>query len=720
MILRLRELWARHRTLWILLAAAFLIRLVYLVQYSALPDWTSLSVDNWYHLHWAQSIAEGNLAGDTTYFRAPFYVYCLAALWWLFGLYLWAARVFGILVGVLSVGLTYVISARLFGQRAGLISAALHAIYPVAIYFDGELLLDPLFTLLLQIALLRFVVWLDSGRARDLLWLGLALGLAAITRPTAFAVLPVIGLAVTWRHRGSLALLKGLALLCAGMAVMVGPVFLRNLIVAHDPVLIASQGGINWYIGNNAEADGVSALLPEPYGFNWRIADITFEAERAAGHTLTPGEVSAYWTARGTAWIRDHPLSALELYGRKLYFFWGPLELSNNRDIGAFFRRIPWLHLIPLSFSLILTMAIVGTGLTIRSDGRVRWMVAILASFSALSALYFVNSRFRLPIVPLLLCLAGPAVCSLVGSLFADRWRFLRQLTIVAGLGAVAAWPWLSLRPGVNVQDMTSLALHLYHRGDYDAALDENRRALALDSSFADLNLNIGVCHLRLGQTDSARYYFTRETRLHPLRARAFTNLASLDLLGMNLPAARTEISRALTLQPYDLTANLLFLRIAAADSSISDSELVVATQNAIERTDQPLAVLTEGAVILLRRQNLVYAEQLATRALHSRPPPIETDDAAFNESFPNDRAGVARQKARSQFLLGSISGQRGLLAQAIRYSRQAIEGDSTLAEAYVNLALAYRSTGDTAMANEIRLLARQRFAPEPDSSRPQ
>ena len=60
--------------LWFIIGLALVIRVVYLLQYQQSALWDQLTVDNWYHHNWANSLAEGNLFGDTTYFRAPFYI----------------------------------------------------------------------------------------------------------------------------------------------------------------------------------------------------------------------------------------------------------------------------------------------------------------------------------------------------------------------------------------------------------------------------------------------------------------------------------------------------------------------------------------------------------------------------------------------------------------------------------------------------------------------
>ena len=48
-----------NRWLLIILALALVVRVYYLNYYFHLPDWDQLTVDNYYHHHWAQSIASG-------------------------------------------------------------------------------------------------------------------------------------------------------------------------------------------------------------------------------------------------------------------------------------------------------------------------------------------------------------------------------------------------------------------------------------------------------------------------------------------------------------------------------------------------------------------------------------------------------------------------------------------------------------------------------------
>ncbi|MFQ6008247.1 MAG: ArnT family glycosyltransferase [Candidatus Zixiibacteriota bacterium] len=172
------------------LVLALAVRVFYLSYYSGMPDWDQLTVDNYYHHHWAQSIAGGNIWGDTTYFRAPFYVFCLGLLYALFGVSLWVGRMFGLVIGLGSIVMTYLLGKRIFNAKVGLLAALLQSIYPLMIYFECELLLDPLFTLLLQLAVYRLILWHERKTTKDAIITGLFLGLASITRPTALIFIP--------------------------------------------------------------------------------------------------------------------------------------------------------------------------------------------------------------------------------------------------------------------------------------------------------------------------------------------------------------------------------------------------------------------------------------------------------------------------------------------------------------------------------------------------
>lgn len=687
----------------VLLLIAAGIRVVYLLIYSELPLWDQLTIDNYYHYHWAETLANGNILGDTTYFRAPSYVYALGLIYSLFGASLWAARLFGLAVGLASIHCTYHLGRRAFSHQVGLVAAAVQSITPAVLYFEAELLLDMWFTLLLQLSLLAVWRWFDKRRTSGLLVVGLVTGAAAITRPTALVWAGLITVVFLLLAGGAAARLKRVVVYGSGLMLIIGPIFLRNLYVADDPVPIASQGGINLYIGNNEIADGVSARLPEPLGYNWRLKQAATLAEKATGRSLKPGGISDYWTARALEWIAENPGSFVGLYLNKLYFGISDHELSNNRDLKRFYAAMPLLRHNPISFSILLAFAVLGALVGWRHGGAcVRLMVGLVVSHLLTMALFFIASRFRLPVLPYLIVLAAVGALTVLDLFATNLKRGVSALLTVVAVWAFSYFPVVALPPGSPSQDLASKGIHYYAVGDIQTSLGYFQAARMVEPSRPETNLNIGACYLRLGFADSALFYLEEERRRHPQRPKTYANLASLFLVSGRFEEATAQAKEALVRAGWDVTANMIYLRALASNDSLSLDSLESRIEQAVKRTDNDLYLLNDASLLLLRRGDTTGAESLLQRALHSKAPPIETDDGAFDRNFPNHYLRRQHERARTHYHLGLLAGLAGKHHLAVSYNRQAIAADSSLAEAYVNLASAYRLTGQTAEADSV------------------
>ena len=707
--------WRRHLSRDLVIAGiiavlALAVRVIYLWQYQQLPDWDQLTVDNLYHHHWAQDIASGNVVGDTTYFRAPFYVYCLALLYAVFGTSLWVGRTFGLLVGLASVVMTFALGRKLISRPVGVIAAVVHGLFPLAIYFETELLLDPLFLLLLQVAVYRLSIWLDSHRSGDLFWFGLATGLAAITRPTPLVLLVIPAAVLIFRRSTYRPLGRQVLALTVGTFLLIAPISIRNVLVAGDPVLIASQAGINMYIGNNESADGVSAVLPEPLGHNWEIRDITYIAEAESGKDLKPGEVSAYWNSRALEWIGANPMAFVRLYLAKLYYQFSNAEISNNRDLGFFFDRVPILGYNPLGFGVIFGFALVGLLIGFRSRPKVRLLGWVLVLYILPVSLFFFNSRFRLPLLPYWFVLAASGLVIIFGRI---RQGGRAAVPVLAVLGLAMAFSYAGLvpsAPGTSPQALTALGNHAFAQEDYYRALEYNSRAASIDSTFPEVNLNLGNTYLRLGETERAREYYEREVRFNPSRAGAYANLASLDLVSDDIASAVSRGREALRLKPYDVTANRLLLRIVARVDTLTPAALKAEAEAAAARTGDDIYLLNEIGIMFSRRGRPEDARYFLQRALHAAAPPVEIDDEAFRYVWRYHPDNMRHQRARAAYQLGFVAGRSGDPEAALEYSRQAIGLDSTLAEAYVNLVTAHLAVGQIARADSVLTDALRRF----------
>jgi tetratricopeptide (TPR) repeat protein len=699
-----------ERLVLVVFALAILVRVIYLYQYHLTPFWEQLTVDNWYHHHWAQSIAGGNIFGDTTYFRAPFYVYCLGLLYDALGDSLWVGRLFGLAVGLASIGMTYVLARRFLSRWFAATAAVIQACLPIVIYFESELLLDPLFMLLMQVAVWRALLWMDTQRERDLFLTGLTFGLAAICRPIVLAPAGVVLIYALISKRASRRRFARAILFIAGLLVFIAPISIRNLMVANDPVLIASQDGINLFLGNNEQGDGLSAVMPEPLGHNWQIRQITYIAESDVGLRLKPGEVSAYWRDRALDWIKDNPGNFLALFGRKLLYQFGNREISNNRSLQTHFSSFGLLDDNPLSFGVVFPLAVLGAIALWRRHPGARMVVFIVAVYATAVAFFFFSSRFRLPVMPY--------YCLLAAAGLAWVWqRGRQQLILVATItAATVGLGWLSFHPPVSypdtwsVQSLVSRGLLLYSKGEFTEALEPFRQAADLRPDFPEVNLDLGASYLRMGKIDSAEICFRREIGLHPGRYKGYQNLASVSLLRGDAPAARRLAEQALSLAPYDVMSNIVWLRALSTDSSLDINDILTFLERAAHVTDDDVEVLNEGSAILVARGECATAMRFLLRATAVEPPPIETDDQAFGPDFRHSRADYEYLKARTYYLLGYCRAQLGQIGEAIEYTKKAITGDSTLAEAFVNLYSGFLAQGRLLEADSVLSVAETRF----------
>ncbi|WP_327384472.1 ArnT family glycosyltransferase [Streptomyces sp. NBC_01207] len=152
-----------------------------------------------------------------------------AALWpmmlsvRLFGLGSWQILVPQALMGVATTGVLYAAVRRQFGPGAGLLSGAAFALTPVAALMFRFNNPDALLTLLLTVTVYCVLRALDGARTQWLVWAGVAVGFAFLTKTLqAFVILPPLALLYAvcaptrLRKRLGQLLLAGLAMVVAG------------------------------------------------------------------------------------------------------------------------------------------------------------------------------------------------------------------------------------------------------------------------------------------------------------------------------------------------------------------------------------------------------------------------------------------------------------------------------------------------------------------------
>jgi len=568
----------------VLLLLSFLaggaLRYGYLREYAPLPEFRHPAIDAAYHLFWARGLAFGDWRVPSGYedplirvrpfFRPPGYPYFLAAALVAGGGDLLIPRIAQGFLGLLAAFIAYRLGRKWWSPAAGVVWCAFLCCYPVLIFFEMELLGVSLTVLLTLIwlglfARLRTRAGFVSGLAAGL-WSGLFL----LFRPN---LVPVLAAASVWAwlvqasfpRRRRAETLAGIVL---GAAVAVVPSALRNRAVSGEAVPISANAGMSLAIGNNEVTDGTDHYLP---GYGWFGSPFDYPAAveklgRILGREPGYSEASRWWTLQAVTFVRENPGAFLDLTLRKAALFWGPAEVTNNRDLETALASSRVLSSVPLSFSVLLALALTGVVFSrrrLRGSGiearRRRQLAALLALFVLV---YFFSvlpaaaaARYRVPVLPVLGFFAAAGLEELTLALKERKWR------AVAGYAALGAGFYaLAFLSPVEYESSGAKfhfdrAVALEAAGAVPAAVEEYRSAVLLDPGHVRARNNLGALLLREGEIEAALDQYRSALAEEPMDARTWNNLGEALLTAGRRDRAEEALKQALVLDPDSLKA---------------------------------------------------------------------------------------------------------------------------------------------------------------------
>jgi Flp pilus assembly protein TadD/4-amino-4-deoxy-L-arabinose transferase-like glycosyltransferase len=523
---------SRQRIPWALAAVfilAFLARFTYILDHRKSPFFYFPIIDSKMYDLMAVRYANGEGLWDGAFFWPPLYPWLLGVFYALCGHTLFGVRLAQALLGASSCLLLYGLGRRVFSRAAGVAAAVVMALYGTLIYFDAEILVPSLFIFLVLAGLLILIKAAaapTTGKS-SALWLGagVLLGLAALAIPN---VLIFVALAALWAWiradfpRGRRRMLAP-ALLLLGTGLAISPVTLRNYLASGDFVLISANGGINFYLGNNAEAEETVATRP---GFAW--VHLISEPQRAG--VSTPSAASRYFFDKGLSFLRQNPRAALSLYGSKLARFWNSFEIGRDQNVYGSRDESPLLSMLlwragsfSFPFGVVAPLACAGM-IVCFSLNRIRMFLYIfLIAYMVSVLLFFVTARYRLPVVPILILFAVQYVLWVVERVKSGQSRRLRPvLWSLAGL--LFLFP--AMNRGFSATDRIYRSeedryLGLYHLTQHRTREAEAayRRALDDDPDYADVHLELGQLLMEQGRSDEALVHLRRAGEICPFAA---------------------------------------------------------------------------------------------------------------------------------------------------------------------------------------------------------
>ena len=357
-----------------------------------------------------------------------------------------AARFAQVVMGTLGVWLVWLLGRAWLDDRHAIVSAWICALYPNLVAFSHYLWSETLFITLFLAALVLLTRRRAAPTATEAVVGGALLGLAALTRASALYFLPVLLLWMVWAWPSQRRRALGRAALAASAALLVIlPWAVRNTMLHGGFVVIDTNAPYNLWRGNGPDAfagrgtDAVDAYswpfdgIPiAPVG-NRNTRRLVDEARRDLGDPSPSDlEIARYARASALESIREAPGRFFGRIPTRLEDLWNPTSfLLRHFQLGAYGP-------VPGSVvTLVSSAAVVGylALLVFAAAGwwRMRrrpeaWLILGWVLFlSAVSAVSFGLTRFRLPFVPLAAIAAAPALLALL-----DRVRPRRAGALAA------------------------------------------------------------------------------------------------------------------------------------------------------------------------------------------------------------------------------------------------------------------------------------------------
>ncbi len=422
------------KTLLFIFLLAFMLRMIYLMFLLKSPFFDMATLDSEIHVQWAREIADGSLLNWTPFFRAPLYPTFLS----LFYLFYWDThttftiiRIAQFFMGSLSCVLLFLIGTRIHNKKVGILAGLIASFYWLFIYFEGEFLIPSFLIFLILAGFLFLIEAILTKKTSHLFVSGIIFGLAAITRPNILLFFPVLLVWLYLQFKKDCHFQKALVkcgLYTVALFIPILPVTSINYLAGHDLVLISSQAGMNFFIGNNQNSDGKSAHFPGVRSSWWgTYYDIKTIAENTLNQKLKPSEVSEYWFKRGLHFIWSHPKRAFRLLVAKLGYLLDYYEIANNQDIYFFSNLNGFLNWpMFISYWMLFPFAFAGA-LTNKRD-RFFWLqIGFIFSYAISILLFFVCARFRLPLIPFYILLASAFIVQKLEALKERRLRLLQS-----------------------------------------------------------------------------------------------------------------------------------------------------------------------------------------------------------------------------------------------------------------------------------------------------
>ena len=309
-----------------------------------------------------------------------------------------ALRILQALISTAGVVLIFPLGQILFkDRRVSYLAMFGAAIFPPLIAGVVEINPSALEIFFLELTVL-LALYITHRRTRlGWLFVGLILGMGSLHRPTILTITPFLVLyaLISDQTKRLKTVLQTTTLILLGAMIIIGPWTLRNYLELGEFIPISSNGGINFWIGNNPQATGE---FIHPNNLNRELIDST--------QNFGEGARDSFFYREGLLFIRNNPLEFFRLLGTKtFFFFWSRPNIGqtySSQDAIGLGRT-----LFLVANGLLFPFWILGFFLGFRKWGRFILLYGAIVTVFLVNILFFVGTRYKTPAAPYQLLFAS-------------------------------------------------------------------------------------------------------------------------------------------------------------------------------------------------------------------------------------------------------------------------------------------------------------------------
>lgn len=549
---RLLSLWkSRKKSLIIIFLLTFIIRFIYVAELSSKSpyfdnpvvdaeayfsaakyiaktgDWLGKGRAYKYRIDEKILIPELSLWVEGPYWQAPLYFYFLAFIIKLFGVSFWLILIVQALLSAVSCALVYSISTYFFSHRIAFFSGLIFSLYGPLIFFSGELLVPFFFIFLILWMFYYLLVAFETFQFRHWILFGLFFSMALVAHSTIVVFLPVVLFWIIYRKyrmRDSRPIKS--AIITVIMACLIFPflTWIRNMAISGENVIVSTNSGINFFIGNND--DWLETYKVRP-GHPWNV--LVREPVRVKNSfSLTQSEQNSYFMKKTISWIMKHPGKFFVGLLEKIHYHFHGYELIRNVDIyhlsgysillSVLLWHIPFFH---FPFGLLSPLFLVSFFFLSRENWRKYFL---LLSFpivmSGIIVLFFPTARYRVQIVPFFIMVAVFCVEQVIrvikekrsGKIFLISGVFI-TLLVVLNLPRISR---IFEDPVFRAQNYYMEGDLYYKQKKYEKAIELFKKTISANPRHEDALTTLGLCYALTGRSEEAGKYFLRTFQINP------------------------------------------------------------------------------------------------------------------------------------------------------------------------------------------------------------